>query len=69
LNAIVEVAALKILAAKGRTEKAGLDPPDLEPLGAEAMQRRGLARKADGIPTFKHHWTYHCSGLWLDECR
>jgi len=32
-------------------EKAGLEPPDLEPLAADAMPRRGLARKADGTST------------------
>ena len=31
--------------------QAGLEPPDLEPLAADAMPRRGLARKADGSPT------------------
>jgi hypothetical protein len=34
-------------------EQAGLEPPDLEPLAADAMPRRGLARKADGTPTKK----------------
>lgn len=34
-------------------QDAGLEPPDLEPLAAEAMPRRGLARKADGTPTRK----------------
>lgn len=32
---------------------AGLDPPDLEQLPADAMSRRGLARKSDGTPTNK----------------
>jgi hypothetical protein len=32
---------------------AGLDQPDLEPLTADAMPRRCLARKADGTPTHK----------------
>jgi hypothetical protein len=30
-----------------------VEPPDLEPLAADAMPRRGLARKADGTPTNK----------------
>ncbi len=34
-------------------ERAGLEPPDLEPLAADAMPRRRLARKADGTPTKK----------------
>jgi len=34
-------------------ENAGVEPPDLEPLAADAMPRRGLARKADGTPTKK----------------
>jgi hypothetical protein len=34
-------------------EHAGVGPPDLEPLTADAMSRRGLARKADGTPTAK----------------
>ena len=34
-------------------KEAGLGPPDLEPLTAEAMPRRALARKADGTPTSK----------------
>ena len=34
-------------------ENAGVEPPNLEPLAAEAMPRRGLARKADGTPTRK----------------
>jgi len=34
-------------------EHAGLEPPDLQPLAAEAMPRRGLARKADGSPSNK----------------
>jgi hypothetical protein len=32
---------------------AGLEPPDLEPLEAEEMPHRGLARKANGTPTAK----------------
>jgi hypothetical protein len=34
-------------------ENAGLEPPDLEPLAADAMPRRGLARKADATRTTK----------------
>jgi len=34
-------------------EYAGLEPPDLEPLAAGAMPRRGLARKAGGTPKGK----------------
>jgi hypothetical protein len=34
-------------------KEAGLGPPNLETLTAEAMPRRGLARKADGTPTSK----------------
>jgi len=34
-------------------QDAGLEPPDLEPMAAEAMPRRGLARRADGTPTRK----------------
>jgi membrane protein involved in colicin uptake len=32
-------------------ENAGVEPPDLEPLAAGVMPRRGLARKADGTTT------------------
>jgi hypothetical protein len=45
-----EVAREKAIHA---AENAGLDSPDLEPLAAEAMPRRGLARSADGTPTRK----------------
>jgi hypothetical protein len=52
-----EAAASKAKAAREKAiaaaEDAGLDPPNLEPLAAEAMPRRGLARKADGSPTHK----------------
>ena len=34
-------------------ENAGVEPPDLEPLAAEATPRRGLARKDVGTPTRK----------------
>jgi transposase len=34
-----------------KAEQAGMEPPDLEPLPADAMPRRGLAHKADGSPT------------------
>ncbi len=52
-----EAAAAKAKAAREKAieaaEYAGLEPPDLEPLAADAMPRRGLARKADGTPTRK----------------
>jgi hypothetical protein len=54
LNKKAEVAASKAKAARDKAiaaaEDAGLDPPNLEPLAAEAMSRRGLARNADGSP-------------------
>ena len=57
LNKKAEVAASKAKAARDKAisaaEEAGLDPPNLEPLAAEAMPRRGLARKADGSPAHK----------------
>jgi transposase len=36
-----------------KAEQAGMEPPDLDPLPAGAMPRRGLAHKADGSPTAK----------------
>jgi transposase len=36
-----------------KAEQAGMEPPDLDPLPADAMPRRGLAHKADGSPTAK----------------
>jgi hypothetical protein len=36
-----------------KAEQAGMEPPDLEPLPADAMPRRGLAHTADGSPTAK----------------
>jgi transposase len=52
-----EAAAAKAKAAREAAfeaaKSAGLEPPDLEPLAADAMPRRGLARKADGAPTKK----------------
>ena len=57
LNKRAEAAAAKAKAAREKAieaaKEAGLGPPDLEPLTAEAMPRRGLARKADGTPTSK----------------
>ena len=57
LNSKAEAAEAKAKAARDKAfeaaQDAGLDPPDLEPLAAEAMPRRGLARKADGTPTRK----------------
>ena len=47
-----EAAAAKAKAAREKAteaaESAGVEPLDLEPLAADAMPRRGLARKADG---------------------
>lgn len=57
LNRKAETAEAKAKAAREvaieAAEQAGLEPPDLEPLAADAMPRRGLARKADGTPTKK----------------
>jgi len=57
LNRKAEVAAATAKAAKEKAieaaESAGVEPPDLEPVAADAMPRRGLARKADGTPTKK----------------
>ena len=57
LNRKVETAEAKSRGAREKTneaaENAGVEPPDLEPLAAAAMPRRGLARKADGTPTRK----------------
>ena len=52
-----EAAAAKAKAAREKAiesaKEAGVELPDLEPLAAEAMPRRGLARKANGTPTQK----------------
>jgi transposase len=57
LNKTAEAAAAKAREARGKAteaaEQAGLEAPDLEPLAADAMPRRGLARKADGTPKGK----------------
>jgi len=57
LNKKAEATAAKAKAAREKAieaaEQAGAEPPDLEPLAADAMPRRGLARKADGTPTSK----------------
>ena len=57
LNKKAEAAGAKAKAAQEKAikaaEDAGVEPPDLEPLAADAMPRRGLARKADGSPTKK----------------
>ncbi|MBM5823519.1 MAG: IS1182 family transposase [Cyanobacteria bacterium K_Offshore_surface_m2_011] len=57
LNKKAEAAAAKAKAARQKAieaaEIAGMEPPDLEPLAADAMPRRGLARKADGTPINK----------------
>jgi len=57
LNKRAEAAAAKARAAREKAEEAakaaGLEAPDLEPLEAKEMPRRGLARKANGTPTAK----------------
>jgi len=57
LNKKAEATAAKAKAAREKAieaaENAGVEPPDLETLAADAMPRRGLARKADGTPTAK----------------
>jgi hypothetical protein len=40
-------------AALAAAENVGVEPPDLEPLAADSIPRRGLARRADGAPTTK----------------
>jgi hypothetical protein len=55
LNRKAAVATAKAKAAREKAieaaESAGVELPDLEPLAADAMPRRGLARKADSTPT------------------
>ena len=50
-----ETAEKKAKAAREKAieagENTGVEPPDLEPLAAGAMPRRGLARKSDGTTT------------------
>jgi len=57
LNRKAEATADKATAATDKAieaaETAGVEPPDLDPLKSDVMPRRGLARKADGIPTAK----------------
>ena len=57
LNRKAEVAASKAKAAHevgiDAADKADLEAPDLEPLAAEALPKRGLAWKVDGTPTKK----------------
>jgi transposase len=57
LNKKAEAEAARAKAAREKAleaaEIADVEPPDLEPLTADAMPRRGLARKADGTPTNK----------------
>ena len=57
MNRKAGAAATKAKAARETAikaaESAGVEPPDLEPLAADAMSRRGLVRKADGTPTTK----------------
>jgi hypothetical protein len=54
LNQEAEVATAKAKEAGDKAikaaENAGVEPPDLNPMAADAMPRRGLARKADGTP-------------------
>ena len=45
-----------------------MEPPDLEPLAADAMPRRGLARKADGTPTQKSQRNFTDPGSHLMKC-
>ena len=59
LNRNAEAAAAKAKEAREKAidaaEHAGLEPPDLEPLAADAMPRRGMARKADAtLPGFNY---------------
>jgi hypothetical protein len=65
LNWKAEAAAAKTRAAREvaieAAEIAGVGPPVLKPLAAEAMPRRGLARKADGTPTNKAHRNHRCA--------
>ncbi len=65
LNRKAEAAAAKAKAAGQNAieavETAGVEPPDLEPLAADAMPRRGLARKADGTPTNKTQRNHRCA--------
>jgi hypothetical protein len=57
LNRKAQTAEAKAKAAREKAievaQDAGLETPDLEPRSAEAMPRRGLARRADGTPTRK----------------
>jgi len=41
-----------------KAAEAGMEPPDLDPLPADAMPRRGLAHIADGSPTAKAQRNY-----------
>ena len=65
----VEAAAAKATAARDNAfeaaEHAGLEPPDLEPLAADAMPRRGLARNAYGTPITMTQRNYRFAGLRL----
>lgn len=58
LNKKAEAATAKSKEARDKAieaaENAGVEPPDLNPLAADEMPRRGLARKADGTPTKKN---------------
>ena len=64
-NKKAEAAAAKAKAGREKAieaaENACLEPPDLEPLAAEAMPRRGLARRADRSPTGKSQRNHRCA--------
>ena len=72
LNKRAEAAAAKAKAAREKAiaaaKEAGVEPPDLEPLAAEAMPRRGLARKASGAPTQKSQGNFTDPGSHLTKC-
>jgi len=57
LSKRAEAPAAKARAGREKAEEAvkaaGLEAPDLEPLEAKEMPRRGLSRKANGSPTAK----------------
>ena len=65
LNKNAEAAAAKAKAAREAAIEAaaiaGVAPPDLKPLAADAMPRRGLARKADGTPTKRTQRNHRCA--------
>ncbi|MFM7677037.1 MAG: transposase [Synechococcus sp.] len=69
LNKRAEAAEAKAKAAREKAiaaaKEAGVEPPDLEPPAADAMPRRGLARKADGTPTQKSQRNFTDPGSHL----